>query len=95
MFGYDRPTSVGILPDDNDTRVELVLLGEKDALLDARATLAKANHPAARGTDQQAIAAFSELLMDEFNGDIGVKRREAQSKLWRTLEEKAKQVARR
>lgn len=84
---YFRPT--GFIVGDTKLRDNLVEMGEKDSLSDARAILRRNNNAAARGTDQEALDAFRMVLLAEnqLNED------RARVKLRVALEEKSKQLA--
>jgi hypothetical protein len=83
----ERPS--GFILGDYKLRDQLILLGEKDALLDARATLKKANHAAANGSDSQVLEAFRQMLLAENNGS----EYNAKIKLRLAIEEKSKRLA--
>ena len=88
---FDRPywRSTEFILGDIKLRNQLVEMGEKDALLDARAALTRDNNSAARGTDQEVLDAFRQLLIAEnqLNED------RARVKLRVALEEKSKKLA--
>ncbi len=69
VFGLERPSGfIAGDPDDYKLRDQLILLGEKDAVLDARATLTKANNPAAHRSDAEALSAYRALLIAQNQG---------------------------
>src|ERR1700733_13798084 len=84
---YIRPT--GFIIGDTKVRDQLVEMGEKDSLSDARAILKRDNNSAARGTDQEALDAFRMLLLAE--NQLSEDR--ARVKLRVALEEKSKKLA--
>jgi hypothetical protein len=87
VFREPRPS--GFIIGDTNLRDQLIVLGEKDALLDARAVLSKAGHAASQGSDQEALDAFCRMLWAENKGnDYNAK---LQLKL--ALEEKSKKLA--
>jgi hypothetical protein len=90
-YGYQRPQPRILQADLQNQAVQLVLLGEQDALKDAQANLAKSNPTSPRGTDAQALKAFHSLLLAENNGREG----DAKRRLMQTLEEKARKLAER
>jgi hypothetical protein len=89
VFGELRPAG-GTADDD----ARLVLLGEQDALKDARSALAKVKHPAAQGTDRQQLEAYASLLVAECTGNNYTQKvYNAKIKLRQALEQKAQAAA--
>ncbi|HLV89195.1 MAG TPA: LysM domain-containing protein [Candidatus Sulfotelmatobacter sp.] len=64
---FDRPyqRSSQFIIGDVKLRDQLIAFGEKDALLDARAALARNDSPASAGTEQEALDAYRMLLLAE------------------------------
>ena len=76
-------------PDDIfKVRAKLIQAGEQDAVTDARAMLAAANHPAANGTDQEALYAYRQALLAQNNGSEAT----AKWKLGQELDARIKQI---
>jgi hypothetical protein len=65
VFGEPRPDN--FIEGDVQLRDQLVQLGEKDAVTDARAALSRMNNPAARGSDKEALEAFCNQIYLEAN----------------------------
>jgi hypothetical protein len=76
-------------PDLGAMRDQLIDLGEKDALLDARKILSAQNSPEARGTEQEALDAYRMVLLKENQGS----EERARIKLRLALEEKSRRLA--
>ncbi len=86
VFREERPS--GFIIGDTKLRDQLVLMGEKDAVQDARAVLMKLNNPAARGTDDQALEAFRQILLAADKGNWNT----AKWRLQQSLEQKSKRL---
>jgi hypothetical protein len=69
-------------------RDELIRLGEKDALQDARDFLTRNSLAGAGGSDKEVLAAFREQLIAQNDGKWST----AKWKLERELEEKSKKL---
>ncbi len=89
VFGETAPDGIGVAGEDYKDWRELRKLGEKDAVLDARANLAKVSSPAARGTDEEALAAFRKMLIAQAHGYESLAKEQLQSR----LAQKAREMA--
>lgn len=84
---YTRPS--GFIIGDYHLRDQLIAFGEKDALLDARAALARNDSPAAAGGDQEALDGYRLLLL----GENQLNEDRARVNLRLALEKKSEQLA--
>ena len=87
VFGEERPS--GFIVGDRRLRDQLIVLGERDALNEARTVLRQAQNPAANGPDAQALEAYRRVLVSLEGGD----ERRAKWRLKRSLEQKSQQLA--
>jgi hypothetical protein len=62
IFREPRPS--GFITGDTEMRDKVIQLGEQDAVAEARSVLLKASRPEARGTDEQVLEAYREILLD-------------------------------
>jgi hypothetical protein len=85
---FNEKLELNFITGDTNLRAELIRAGEKDAVTDARATLAKANYPAANSSDQVVLDVYRQALLNESNG----KDETAKWKLRQVLDAKAKKM---
>jgi hypothetical protein len=86
VFGDSRPS--GFVAVNAALRDQLIVIGEKDAALAARAYLTKINDPAGRGSDREALEAFRQILLAADNGNYST----AKWRLKKSVEEKSKKL---
>ncbi len=86
VFREERPS--GFIVGDTKLRDQLIVMGEKDAVQDARAVLTKLNNPAARGSDEQALEAFRQMLVAADKGSWST----ARWRLQQSLGEKSRKL---
>ncbi len=86
VFGDARPS--GFIIGDVKLRDQLILLGEKDAIAQARSVLRQAKRPAANGSDEQALEAYRRILIDLEGGKF----ENAKWRLQRSLDQKSQQL---
>ena len=83
----ERPS--GVIDGDYKLRDQLILLGEADALAEARSALTKTNNPAANGNDAAALEAYRDVLLTGCGGSF----ENVRIKLRLALEAKSRQLA--
>lgn len=88
VFGEERPSGY-VFPEDAEDRDTLIELGEKDAINQARSVLRKSGRPEADGSDDEALQAYKNILLDLDGDDY----RKAKWRLERSLEETRKKLA--
>jgi hypothetical protein len=86
---FHEPRPDGFIIGDVKLRDQLILIGEKDAIAQARGVLRQARSPAANGSDEQALDAYRSILIDLEGGKLA----NAKWRLQRSLEQKSKQLA--
>ena len=87
VFGYERPS--GFIVGDFALRDKLIVLGEKDALSDARTVLKKDGNSAMNAPDREALDAYRRLLIAENQGS----EERAKINLRISLEKKSQKLA--